>query len=146
MTEKDSIAERASIYRQISESLGTDKSIPSVLKSELSNTLLAGFVDATFDAVEERAATITNNAPNADTLYCIALANALEMITITIDRLLERKCPVVLANYIANHLWGIWSGLDEAMDLCPDRQSWKPPAKVAEMLETIKQKLVQSAV
>ena len=70
----------------------------------------------------------------------------LEMISITIDRLLERKCPAVLANYIANHLWGIWSGLDEAMDLCPDRQSWKPPVKVAEMLETIKQKLVQSAV
>jgi len=145
MTKVKSVAGRvADVYGGISEMLGTDESIRGRLKANSTNPFIADFVDATFEAVEKRAATIENDTSNVDTIYCIALVNALELSTITIDRLLKRKDTAAHLDDIANRLWEIWSGVDEAINLCPDRQAWKPPAKAAEILESIKAELVQS--
>ena len=145
MTEVKSVADRVvDVYGRISEMLGTDESIRSRLKANSTNPFIADFVDATFEAVEDRAATIENNASNVDIIYCISLVNALEVSTITIDRLLKSNGTATHLDDIANRLWEIWSGLDEAMNLCPDRLAWELPTKAAEILESIKAELVQS--
>ena len=147
MMEVRSVADRATgVYERIREALGTTETIRDRLKSNSTNALVADFVDAAFYAVEGRAESIKDNASNVSIIYCITLANVLEMFTVTLDLLLKRKYTAAHIDKIANHLWGLWSGLDMAMNLCPDRRAWSPPVAAAGILENIKKELAQSVM
>ena len=137
MTEKDSMAKVKSVA----------ESIPNAMKAYAKHPLVADFVDAVFEAVGERASKIEkDDASNVDTIYCLALANILEVFVINIDRLLANKGTVAHLNFIVYFLWVVWSSLDVAMNLYPGRLAWDPPVKFMEIVEAMRKELVQSAV
>ena len=118
------------------------ESIPNALKAYSKNLLVADFVNAVFEAVTERAATIEkDDASNVDTIYCLALTNVLEMLVIDINRILKNKGTVAHLNFLVYFLWVVWSGLDKAMNLCSGRLTWNPPAKAMEIIEAMRREL-----